>query len=87
MEHEPYPYDWAYQKLGFFQPAIRVASSEGERQLFPWTKAFADDFDGRFNSYLQTIKASSVLGRGYIRIRAAWRRCGSSDMTPRAGRS
>jgi hypothetical protein len=56
MEHEAYPYDWAYKKLGFFQSAIRVASSEDERQSFPWTKAFADDFDGRFNSYLQTIR-------------------------------
>jgi hypothetical protein len=53
MDSEDYPYDWAYHKLGFSLPAIRVASSEGERQLYPWDKAFAAIFDDRLNSYLQ----------------------------------
>ncbi len=55
MDNEEYPYDWAYRKLGFSHPAIRVASSEGERQSYPWDKAFAATFGDRLNSYLQIL--------------------------------
>lgn len=56
MDNEEYPYDWAYRKLGFSLPAIRVASSEGERQSYPWDKAFAAIFGDRLNSYLQILR-------------------------------
>ena len=67
MEKETYPYDWAYNKLGFSRSAIRVASSEGDRlgssegegQSYPWDKAFAAKFDDRLNSYLQAIETSN----------------------------
>jgi hypothetical protein len=56
MDIEKYPYDWAYRKLGFSHPAIRVASIEGERQSYPWDKAFDAIFSDRLNSYLQILR-------------------------------
>jgi hypothetical protein len=71
MDNEDYPYDWAYRKLGFPLPAIRVASSEGERQLYPWDKAFAAVFDDRLNSYLQGFgNRESQLGLSLLVVQA-----------------
>lgn len=55
MEDEEYPYDWAYHELGFSRPAIRVASSENERQKYLWDKNFAGIFSDRLEAYLETI--------------------------------
>jgi hypothetical protein len=57
MEEEDCPYDWAHHKLGFFQPAIRVASSEGERHMHKWDKAFARTFHDRLEAYLEIAAA------------------------------
>jgi hypothetical protein len=55
MEKETFPYDWAYDRLGFSRPAIRVASSEGERQVYPWEKAFAAKFADRLDSHYENV--------------------------------
>jgi hypothetical protein len=57
MEHAISPYDLAYEKLGFHQPAIRVASCEGDRQTYPWNKAFEEKFDDRLKKHLDAITA------------------------------
>ena len=62
MENERYPYDWAYNKLGLSRPAIRVASSEGERQTYPWDKAFAAVFGDRLETYLNIIVDQTKSG-------------------------
>jgi hypothetical protein len=56
MEDADCPYDWAYRKLGFSLPAIRVASSEGQRQRYLWDKAFAHTFHDRLEAYLKAVK-------------------------------
>jgi hypothetical protein len=58
MEDEGYPY-WAYRKLGFFQPAIRVASCEGERQKHKWDNAFALEVHNRLQGYLKALAAAT----------------------------
>jgi hypothetical protein len=62
MEDKPYPYDWAHHKLGFPRPAIRVASSEGERHTHKWDKAFARTFHARLETYLE-VTAAQGSGR------------------------
>lgn len=63
MEEETYPYDWAHRKLGFSRPAIRVASIEGERQTYPWNKAYSGIFNDRLRAYLETLaERDSSLG-------------------------
>jgi hypothetical protein len=59
MEAKIYPYDWAHHKLGFSRPAIRVASIEGERQTYPWDKAYSEVFNERLEAYLKTIAGLS----------------------------
>lgn len=63
MEEETYPYDWAHHKLGFSRAAIRVASIEGERQTYPWNKAYSGIFNDRLRAYLETLAGrDSSLG-------------------------
>jgi len=52
------PYDLAYERLGFNQPAIRVASCESDRQTYPWNKEFADAFHRRLDKYLHAVAHS-----------------------------
>lgn len=52
------PYDLAYEKLGFNQPAIRVASCESDRQTYPWNKEFTDAFHRRLDKYLRAVAYS-----------------------------
>jgi hypothetical protein len=63
MDKEEFPYDWAYIQLGFGQPAIRVASSEGERrgerEAYPWNRAFTASIYDRLDSYHEQIRNSS----------------------------
>jgi hypothetical protein len=47
FEAAPYPYDEAVTALGFNEPAIKVASSEGVRDRFPWSREFHDAFQAR----------------------------------------
>jgi hypothetical protein len=59
MDKEKFPYDWAYTQLGFGQAAIRVASSEGERrgerEAYPWNKAFTASIYDRLDSYYEKV--------------------------------
>ena len=55
MEETGYPYNWAYKKLGFCEPAIRVASCESDRQTYPWDNAFAAAFHRRLGRYLRAV--------------------------------
>lgn len=59
MDNKKFPYDWAYVALGFGRPAIRVASSEGERrgerQAYPWNKAFTASIYRRLDSYHEEV--------------------------------
>ncbi len=57
LEDAACPYDVAYEKLGFHRPAIRVASSESDRQTYPWDSAFANAFHHRLGNYLHTVSA------------------------------
>jgi hypothetical protein len=52
------PYDCASAKLGFDAPAIRVASSEGTRQFFPWSEKFSSEFDARLRQPLSRRSGS-----------------------------
>jgi hypothetical protein len=47
LEVEDYPYDEAVRQLHFDVPAIKVASSEGVRRSFPWTREFTEAFQAR----------------------------------------
>ena len=49
FDRAPYPYDKAVADLGFHQPAIKVASSEGVRDRFPWNREFLEAFQARMN--------------------------------------
>ena len=73
MDNEEYPYDWAYRKLGFSLPAIRVASSEGERQSYPWDKAFTAIFGDRLNTYLQILGTRKRNQVSLLAVRANMR--------------
>jgi hypothetical protein len=64
MEKSKYPYDCAHDKLGFSRPAIRVASIEGERQTYPWDKAYSETFNGRLGAYLETIAGRGARSDG-----------------------
>ena len=57
MEDEKYPYDWAHRALKFSEPAIRVASSEGDRVRYLWDKAFARTFHRRLDDYREAVVA------------------------------
>lgn len=59
MEDEDYPYDWAHRQLGFFQPAIRVASCEGERQKHMWDNAFALEVHNRLQRHFKALTAAT----------------------------
>jgi hypothetical protein len=63
MEDEEYPYDWAHHTLKFAEPAIRVASSEGDRIRYLWDKAFARAFHRRLDAYRAAVIARDS-GRG-----------------------
>jgi hypothetical protein len=47
LDKARYPYDQAVVELGFNEPAIRVASSEGVGDRFPWNREFHDAFQDR----------------------------------------
>lgn len=49
LETAPYPYDEAVWQLGFHEPAIKVASSEGVRDRFPWSRQFEEAFQARLS--------------------------------------
>jgi hypothetical protein len=57
LENASHPYDRAYEKLGFHRPAIRVASSERGRELYPWDKDFADNVHHRLDKHLCAVVA------------------------------
>jgi hypothetical protein len=59
MEDDDDPYDLAYEKLGFYRPAIRVASCEGERQVHLWNKTFANAFRYRLDTRLEAVAAQT----------------------------
>jgi hypothetical protein len=59
MEDDDHPYDLAYDNLGFYQPAIRVASCEGERQVHPWNQNFASSFHNRLDTRLEVVVAQT----------------------------
>jgi hypothetical protein len=44
LDDADHPYDTAVKRLRFDRPAIKVASSEGGRVDFPWTRAFRETF-------------------------------------------
>jgi hypothetical protein len=57
LERADRPYDKAIEDLGFMNDAIRVASSEGGRQSFPWTVQFEKDFKRRLLDGLRETRA------------------------------
>ena len=49
LDDADYPYDEAVKRLGFDEPAVKVASSEGVRPKFPWTRKFYGEVQGRLD--------------------------------------
>ena len=49
LDEADYPYDAAVQRLGFHEPAVKVASSEGVRPKFPWRSEFYRAFHERLD--------------------------------------
>jgi hypothetical protein len=62
MEDEEYPYDWAHHELKFDEPAIRVASSEGDRIRYLWDKSFARAFQHRLDAYRKAVTSRDSAG-------------------------
>ncbi len=60
MEEAGDPYYWAYKKLGFCDPAIRVASGESERQIYLWDNAFAGVVHRRLGKHFRAVTTRSV---------------------------
>jgi hypothetical protein len=60
LENDEFAYDTAVQTLRFDRPAIRVASSEGTRERFPWDRAFSEAFDKRMEQ--ETRPSSATPG-------------------------
>jgi MFS family permease len=47
IEGQKFPYDYAFHRLGFDRPAVRVASCEGARNRLVWSREFSREFDDR----------------------------------------
>jgi hypothetical protein len=59
LDEAEYPYDTAVRALGFDGPAIKVASSEGVRDRFPWSRDFHDVFQARLD---QAARSNGARG-------------------------
>jgi hypothetical protein len=55
IQNEDFPYDYAFERLGFGRPAVRVASCEGARNRLIWSRRFSRDFDGRLARLSETV--------------------------------
>jgi hypothetical protein len=83
MEDEEYPYDWAHRKPKFSEPAIHVASSEGDRMRYLWDKDFAHTFHRRLDAY-----RNAVIARNSGPDESSPERCrNESPACAKAGRS
>jgi hypothetical protein len=50
LQNADFPYDLAVQQLGFDEPAVTVASAEGEERRFTWNRAFLGEVQERLKS-------------------------------------
>jgi hypothetical protein len=47
LEEADFPYDLAVQQLGFDEPAVTVASAEGDERRSAWNRAFLGEVQER----------------------------------------
>ena len=63
LEDANYPYDRAVVELGFDKPAIKVASLEGDRSAFRWTRDFEKQFWKLLDAQLQDAPRSGRFSK------------------------